>query len=215
MPEDSTIAGLARGFDLPEDVVRRAASRALAGFTDNGEPLQVDLTSMSDAALVAELRRRLAADTGTRLGTWALGETDMIKLAFAADDAEHLIRDLEYRDETDDIVETLNLLTDFIDSTENLVSTARRVASIGVGGKPRLLELQQQIREATRRRRRKPGPPYTPEPNTLQSTLLDDMREQPLPLHSDSGMPSFDPGRQLAAYDPGEPKKADDDFEGR
>lgn len=234
MPEESTITSLAKGFGISADVVRRAASRALAGYSDSGEPLRVDLASVSDAALVAELHRRLAADTGTQVGTWALSETDMLNLAFAADEAEYLVRDLEYRDEEDDIAETLDMLVDFIDATEYLISNARRVASTGVGGKPRLLDLQEQVREASRRRRRRPTSTAEPQealasvkvpsPRHLQPAMtpIDELIDHDKP---GGGQPTFDSSRMLAAMtepeagrEPGGEHPADvpnDDFEGR
>ena len=39
MPEADTLAGLARGFTIPEEIVRTAASRALVGYEDDGHPI--------------------------------------------------------------------------------------------------------------------------------------------------------------------------------
>lgn len=62
MPDSETITGLAQGFGLSEDVVRTAASRALAGYSDDGGPLQVDLAEISTDALLTEVRRRIEAN---------------------------------------------------------------------------------------------------------------------------------------------------------
>ncbi|MBH0121525.1 helix-turn-helix transcriptional regulator [Rhodococcus sp. CX] len=68
MPDDDTIAGLSRGFNVPEDVVRTAASRALVGYEDDGRPIHLDLTEVSTDALLQEVRRRIE-ETGARHGT--------------------------------------------------------------------------------------------------------------------------------------------------
>lgn len=60
MPEDTTIAGLAEGFALPEAAVRTAAARALTGYVDDGQPLYCDLSQVSADELLAEVRRRMA-----------------------------------------------------------------------------------------------------------------------------------------------------------
>lgn len=59
MPDADTIAGLAKGFGISEEIVRTAAARALAGYTDDGTPLQVDLTEVPTDALLHEIRRRI------------------------------------------------------------------------------------------------------------------------------------------------------------
>lgn len=59
MPDEATLEGIAKGFAVPVDVVRTAASRALAGYSDEGHPLQVDLTVVSTDALLQEVRRRI------------------------------------------------------------------------------------------------------------------------------------------------------------
>ncbi|MBF6340670.1 helix-turn-helix transcriptional regulator [Nocardia abscessus] len=60
MPDDSTIAALAKGFGLPMEVIQTAASRALAGYSDNDAPLQIDLRTVSTEALLREVERRSA-----------------------------------------------------------------------------------------------------------------------------------------------------------
>lgn len=59
MPEADTLAGLARGFTIPEEIVRTAASRALVGYEDDGHPIQFDLTEVTTDALLQEVRRRI------------------------------------------------------------------------------------------------------------------------------------------------------------
>lgn len=61
MPDSSTMDGLARGFGIPVETVRTAASRALVGYSDDGEPLSADLASVSTDALLHEVRRRIEA----------------------------------------------------------------------------------------------------------------------------------------------------------
>ena len=68
MPEADTIAGLARGFSLPEETVRTAASRALVGYEDDGHPIQFDLTEVSTDVLLQEVRRRIES-TGAHHGS--------------------------------------------------------------------------------------------------------------------------------------------------
>ncbi|MFC9765782.1 helix-turn-helix domain-containing protein [Rhodococcus jostii] len=59
MPDEETIRALADGFALTEEVVRTAASRALAGFSDDGGPLQIELADVPTDALLEEVRRRI------------------------------------------------------------------------------------------------------------------------------------------------------------
>lgn len=59
MPDDSTLEGLARGFNVPVERVREAAARALRGYIDSGEPLQITLSDVSIDALLEEIRRRV------------------------------------------------------------------------------------------------------------------------------------------------------------
>ncbi|MEU6582849.1 helix-turn-helix transcriptional regulator [Nocardia sp. NPDC046763] len=59
MPEEATLEGIAQGFGIPVDVVRTAASRALTGFIDEGQPLRIDLGEVSTDALLAEIHRRI------------------------------------------------------------------------------------------------------------------------------------------------------------
>lgn len=59
MPDDSTMQALADGFGIPVDRVRKAAARSLVGYTDDGEPLTADLTTVSIDALLNEIRRRV------------------------------------------------------------------------------------------------------------------------------------------------------------
>lgn len=61
MPDESTLEGLAQGFGVNVDVVRTAASRALAGYVDGGDPITVELEDVSTDALLHELRRRIEA----------------------------------------------------------------------------------------------------------------------------------------------------------
>lgn len=58
MPDPATIAGLARGFGVPEETVRAAAARAIVDYGDDGAPLALDLSTVSTDALLQELRRR-------------------------------------------------------------------------------------------------------------------------------------------------------------
>lgn len=58
MPDEATLEGLARGFDVPVELVRLAASRALAGYVDD-HAVKADLRAISNAALLSEIRRRM------------------------------------------------------------------------------------------------------------------------------------------------------------
>lgn len=58
MPDEKTIQALAGGFQLPAEVVRTAASRALAGYSDEGQPLHVDIHQVPLDTLLNEIRRR-------------------------------------------------------------------------------------------------------------------------------------------------------------
>ncbi|WP_343466394.1 helix-turn-helix domain-containing protein [Rhodococcus aetherivorans] len=58
MPDEKTIRALADGFQLPAEVVRTAASRALAGYSDEGQPLHVDIHQVPLDTLLNEIRRR-------------------------------------------------------------------------------------------------------------------------------------------------------------
>ncbi|MEU1432166.1 helix-turn-helix transcriptional regulator [Nocardia sp. NPDC005746] len=72
MPDQETIEGLARGFGVSEEVVRTAAARALSGYTDDGQPLQINLTEVPTDALLNEISRRLhrAESPTTGSGMW-------------------------------------------------------------------------------------------------------------------------------------------------
>lgn len=61
MPDESTMAGLAKAFQVPTETVRTAAARALRGYTDDGEALTTDLSAVSIDALLMEIRRRVQA----------------------------------------------------------------------------------------------------------------------------------------------------------
>jgi len=58
MPDEKTIRALADGFQMPAEVVRTAASRALAGYSDEGQPLHVDIHQVPLDTLLNEIRRR-------------------------------------------------------------------------------------------------------------------------------------------------------------
>lgn len=58
MPTEKTIRALAEGFQMPAEVVRTAASRALAGYSDEGQPLHVDIHQVPLDTLLNEIRRR-------------------------------------------------------------------------------------------------------------------------------------------------------------
>lgn len=58
MPDESTMEAIAKGFGIPVDRVRTAASRALRGYEDDGAPLSNDLSEVSDDVLLTEIRRR-------------------------------------------------------------------------------------------------------------------------------------------------------------
>lgn len=68
MPEEKTIRALARGFQIPTEVVRTAASRALAGYSDEGQPLHVDIHQVPLDTLLNEIRRRFE-EIGEHHGT--------------------------------------------------------------------------------------------------------------------------------------------------
>ncbi|MBB1023330.1 MULTISPECIES: helix-turn-helix domain-containing protein [unclassified Dietzia] len=74
MPDESTMAGIAKAFSLPTETVRTAAARALRGYADDGEALTADLSAVSIDALLMEIRRRVQGneDQGT---THAQGDT--------------------------------------------------------------------------------------------------------------------------------------------
>lgn len=59
MPDASTIEGVATGFGIPIELVRTAAARSLAGYTDDGSALTIQLRDISTGALLNELRRRI------------------------------------------------------------------------------------------------------------------------------------------------------------
>lgn len=61
MPDASTLEGIAKGFDVPLDRVRTAAARSLAGYTDDGSALTLDLQDVHIDALLNEIRRRVNA----------------------------------------------------------------------------------------------------------------------------------------------------------
>lgn len=68
MPDESTMARLAKAFSVSIETVRTAASRALRGYADDGEALTTDLSTVSIDALLMEIRRRVEAneDQGTQ-----------------------------------------------------------------------------------------------------------------------------------------------------
>lgn len=68
MPDESTMAGLAKAFRVPTETVRTAAARALRGYADDGEALTADLSAVSIDALLMEIRRRVQTneDKGTQ-----------------------------------------------------------------------------------------------------------------------------------------------------
>ena len=68
MPDERTIRALADGFQIPAEVVRTAASRALAGYSDEGQPLHVDIHQVPLDTLLNEIRRRFE-EIGERHGT--------------------------------------------------------------------------------------------------------------------------------------------------
>lgn len=59
MPDESTMAGLAKAFHVSTETVRTAAARALRGYADDGEALTADLSAVSIDALLMEIRRRV------------------------------------------------------------------------------------------------------------------------------------------------------------
>ncbi|WP_206474732.1 helix-turn-helix transcriptional regulator [Dietzia sp. KRD202] len=59
MPDESTMAGLAKAFHVSTETVRTAAARALRGYADDGEALTTDLSAVSIDALLMEIRRRV------------------------------------------------------------------------------------------------------------------------------------------------------------
>ena len=59
MPDESTMAGLARKFHVSAETVRTAAARAPRGYADDGEALTTDLSAVSIDALLMEIRRRV------------------------------------------------------------------------------------------------------------------------------------------------------------
>ena len=59
MPEETTMAGLAKAFQTSTETVRTAAARALRGYADDGEALTTDLSTVSIDALLMEIRRRV------------------------------------------------------------------------------------------------------------------------------------------------------------
>jgi hypothetical protein len=63
MPDDTTIEGIAKGFGIPADRVRQAASRALDGYVESsdGDPLD----SYSTAYLLEVIRRRVEVEPKT------------------------------------------------------------------------------------------------------------------------------------------------------
>ncbi|MEV0538236.1 helix-turn-helix domain-containing protein [Nocardia salmonicida] len=61
MPDETTLEAIAGAFGVSMEIPRTAASRALAGYADDGIPLQVDLRSVPTDLLVREIQRRAAA----------------------------------------------------------------------------------------------------------------------------------------------------------
>lgn len=59
MPNASTINAIADGFDIPVDLVRTAAARSLADYSDDGTALTITLSDVSTDALLNEIRRRI------------------------------------------------------------------------------------------------------------------------------------------------------------
>lgn len=75
MPDDSTMEGIAKGFGVPVERVRTAAARSLAGYTDDGSALTLDLQDVHIDALLNEIRRRVrAVPTSQATPTRAPGE---------------------------------------------------------------------------------------------------------------------------------------------
>lgn len=59
MPDESTLEGIAKGFSVPVELVRTAAARSLAGYTDDGSALTLTLQDVHIDALLNEIRRRI------------------------------------------------------------------------------------------------------------------------------------------------------------
>lgn len=62
MPKERTLEALARGFGIPIDRVRSAASRSLDGYSGEDGPVISDATRLSTDVLIEELRRRVRSD---------------------------------------------------------------------------------------------------------------------------------------------------------
>lgn len=91
MPDESTLAALATGFEVPIERVRTAAARALARYDDDGEPLTADLSSVSIDALLQEIKRRVsnAVPSDSSAPTRASGEAGKDKKTRTADGRDH------------------------------------------------------------------------------------------------------------------------------
>lgn len=75
MPDDSTMEGIAKGFGVPVEHVRTAAARSLAGYTDDGSALTLDLQDVHIDVLLNEIRRRVnAVPTSQASASGASGE---------------------------------------------------------------------------------------------------------------------------------------------
>lgn len=58
MPDESTMVGIARGFQISPQQVRTAAARSLTGYSDDGHAIATDVRSLPTDVLIEELRRR-------------------------------------------------------------------------------------------------------------------------------------------------------------
>jgi transcriptional regulator with XRE-family HTH domain len=59
MPDETTLEGIANGFNIPVERVRIAAARSLVNYQDDGTPINTDLSDVSLDVLFEEIRRRV------------------------------------------------------------------------------------------------------------------------------------------------------------